>query len=194
MTTPKPSAPVRSIRLAPSKKTCLTKFGGKPNLPETVDWPVTQKNRQMDFAAQLHLPELSARTALPREGTLFFFYTDTQNWKVIYTTETLPETVREPASGEAAPWTYTESFRSLKPQRSSQCRNAPYYQLLGAPYCLQHEHMAPGYRLLLQLDSDLEEGGPGWQWGDMGLIYFFIKPADLKAKNFDDLKVIWECC
>ena len=197
MTTKKPSAPVRSIRLAPSKMPRLTKFGGNPNLPEAVDWPVTQTNCQMDFAAQIHLPELSVRTALPKEGTLFFFYTDTQNWKVIYTAEPLPETVRKPASGETAPRSYSEAFRLLKPQRSSQCRNAPHYQMLGAPYCLQHEHMAPGYRLLLQLDSDLEaSGGPGWHWGDAGLIYFFIKPQALKDKNFDsdNIKVIWECC
>ena len=42
------------------------------------------------------------------------------------------------------------------------------------------------WTLLLQLDTDDEEEGPGWSWGDgVGRIYFWITRADLEAKRFD---------
>lgn len=38
------------------------------------------------------------------------------------------------------------------------------------------------WRLLLQLGS---EGAPGWMWGDLGLLYFWIRKQDLAAAKFD---------
>ena len=50
--------------------------------------------------------------------------------------------------------------------------------------------MAPGKVLLLQLDTDDDTG---WMWGDMGMIYFWIAPQELDARNFDDVRLILEC-
>lgn len=42
------------------------------------------------------------------------------------------------------------------------------------------------WRLLLQLDTDDEEcTGPGWMWGDMGVLSFWIRQPDLAAGRFD---------
>ena len=40
---------------------------------------------------------------------------------------------------------------------------------------------AKDWTLLLQLDSDDE---PGWMWGDMGILYFWIRRQDLEAAEF----------
>jgi uncharacterized protein YwqG len=49
---------------------------------------------------------------------------------------------------------------------------------------------AADWRLLLQIDTD--EEGPGWMWGDVGRIYFWIRRQDLAARRFTD--VILQCC
>ena len=51
---------------------------------------------------------------------------------------------------------------------------------------------AADWRLLLQVDTD--EEGPGWMWGDVGRIYFWIKKQDLAALRFDDVWLIFQCC
>ena len=44
------------------------------------------------------------------------------------------------------------------------------------------------YELLLQIDSEDEI-----MWGDAGVGNFFIKPSDLKQKNFSDIMYTWDC-
>jgi uncharacterized protein YwqG len=48
------------------------------------------------------------------------------------------------------------------------------------------------WRLCLQIDTD--EDGPGWMWGDVGRIYFWIKQQDLTARRFNDVWLIFQCC
>ncbi len=50
---------------------------------------------------------------------------------------------------------------------------------------------ADGWNLLLQLDSD--EAGPGWMWGDVGRLYFWIRDEDLAARRFDDVWMHLQC-
>jgi uncharacterized protein YwqG len=47
------------------------------------------------------------------------------------------------------------------------------------------------WRLLLQLDTD--EEGPGWMWGDVGRIYFWIRKSDLAAHAFDRTWLVLQC-
>lgn len=47
--------------------------------------------------------------------------------------------------------------------------------------------------LLLQLDTDDEESGPGWMWGDCGMLYFWIRQQDLEARRFDRTWCILQC-
>ena len=49
---------------------------------------------------------------------------------------------------------------------------------------------AADWRLLLQIDSDDE---PGWMWGDVGRIYFWIKQQDLALRCFDNVWLIFQC-
>lgn len=50
---------------------------------------------------------------------------------------------------------------------------------------------AADWELLLQLDTD--EGAPGWMWGDMGTVYFWIRKQDLAARKFDAAWMILQC-
>ncbi len=47
------------------------------------------------------------------------------------------------------------------------------------------------WRLLLQIDSDRD--GPGWMWGDLGMIYFWIRRQDLAARDFDKVWCVLQC-
>src|SRR5262249_16379383 len=50
------------------------RLGGRPNLPPEIAWPLWE-NEPLAFIAQLDLATLpSLGLALPRTGTLFFFY------------------------------------------------------------------------------------------------------------------------
>lgn len=46
--------------------------------------------------------------------------------------------------------------------------------------------------LILQVDTD-ENGGPGWMWGDAGIVYFWIHRDDLAARAFDKVICIEQC-
>ncbi len=143
-------------------------------------------------------------TDLPESGTLFVFYDSGKMpysngedgrenyWHIMYTPETPSEVPCEPQKEEFTR-IFKECFLNFKILRSSKNFTAPHHQLLGRPYWLQGSKRMPGYRLLLQLDSDWDSG-PGWTWCDCGILYFFIKPADLDAGRFDRVNVVWECC
>lgn len=47
--------------------------------------------------------------------------------------------------------------------------------------------------LLLQLDSDDATTGPGWMWGDLGMVYFWIHREDLARRAFDRVIAIEQC-
>ena len=47
--------------------------------------------------------------------------------------------------------------------------------------------------LLLQVDTDDYKEGPGWMWGDAGMIYFWIHRDDLMSRAFDKVICIAQC-
>ena len=47
--------------------------------------------------------------------------------------------------------------------------------------------------LLLQVDTDDYKEGPGWMWGDAGMVYFWIHRDDLTARAFDKVIAIEQC-
>ena len=52
------------------------------------------------------------------------------------------------------------------------------------------EVAARDWRLLLQVDSD---GAVGTEWGDVGRIYFWIRAADLEARDFSRTHLSLQC-
>jgi uncharacterized protein YwqG len=49
------------------------------------------------------------------------------------------------------------------------------------------------WTLLLQIDTDDEDDGPGWMWGDVGRIYFWLTRQDLEAQRFDRSWLCLQC-
>ncbi len=47
------------------------------------------------------------------------------------------------------------------------------------------------WRLLFQVDSD---GNMNIDWGDVGVVYFWIRKQDLANRNFDNVWTIMQCC
>ena len=61
----------------------------------------------------------------------------------------------------------------------------PVHRLGGYPFLIQGPHTveeAQGRSFLLQIASDHDVG---CLWGDMGCVYFWIAPGDLKARRFE---------
>lgn len=52
------------------------------------------------------------------------------------------------------------------------------------------ERAAQNWRLVLQIDSDEHVG---WMWGDMGVIYVWMRETDIAARRFDRAWVILQC-
>jgi len=53
------------------------------------------------------------------------------------------------------------------------------------------ERGAKDWRLLLQIDSDLD--GVGWMWGDCGMLYFWIREQDCASHDFNQVWVVLQC-
>jgi uncharacterized protein YwqG len=49
----------------------------------------------------------------------------------------------------------------------------------------------PAWVLLAQFDSD---GTANMMWGDVGRLYWMIRPEDLAARRFDKALFTWQCC
>lgn len=49
----------------------------------------------------------------------------------------------------------------------------------------------PAWVLLAQIDSD---HGANMMWGDVGRLYWMIRPEDLAARHFDKALFTWQCC
>ncbi|MSQ97636.1 MAG: DUF1963 domain-containing protein [Gemmataceae bacterium] len=50
---------------------------------------------------------------------------------------------------------------------------------------------AKDWQLLLQIDTD--EENPGWMWGDVGRIYYWIHKDDLAARRFENVRLFLQC-
>jgi uncharacterized protein YwqG len=50
---------------------------------------------------------------------------------------------------------------------------------------------AEDWKLLLQIDTDYEN--PGWMWGDVGRIYYWIHRAELRQGQFENCRLVLQC-
>lgn len=199
--------PKPAIRLIKTDQPRISKFDGHPNLPDSVVWPLNPEGVELDFLAQIHCPELPSGLGLPETGTLFVFYDcveqpwgmdrkDSKYWKLIYTEEPLPSIARERQAPreefDITPGVFVK-FEVFESRFSDTLDDTGHHQMLGYPLWIQDDDMASGKILLLQLDTDEEENGPGWMWGDAGRLFFWIKPGDLAARRFDRAQLVLEC-
>ena len=213
--------PLPGVILKKAREPKRSKMGGDPNLPAALEWPKTPAGVEMAFLTQIHCPDLPTGLGFPETGTLFFFIDpdwgfdmdDKENplhYRVFHTDLPLPETPRSrstplPQGDEP----YREMFVRAEAVESIPGKSVeedkdywenfhnPVFRMLGHPdfvQCHDDEPFPPsGKLLLLQLDSDQSPDGPGWMWGDMGMLYFFIDREDLKAGRFENVLLEEEC-
>jgi len=69
------------------------------------------------------------------------------------------------------------------------------HKMAGYAYFTQNDPRENDYReydiLLLQIDTDDELN---IMWGDSGVANFFIRPQDLKNRDFTKVLYNWDCC
>ena len=187
-----------------------SKWWGFPDLPDDLDWPTVEASDEgetfedpLTFICQIRceeLAELDPEGLLPHEGMLYFFAAldyflgdldaftapgmgewPSECFRVLYSpvceglnTHTLMYDEDTPAA--LAP----ESISFKTPDRES------YTGLLGEPYLEETRDAMPGLISLLQIDENDEWG---LRFFDCGMLNFMIKPADLKARRFDKVRV-----
>ncbi len=97
----------------------------------------------------------------------------------------------------------TPYYKILSKEEQTQlCDALPNggHTLLGHPFFTQYDpreddDILSAYTILLfQMDSDYDGQEDYVMWGDCGVANFFIKPENLKNKNFDDILYNWDCC
>ena len=208
--------PIPGVILKKSRESGRSKMGGDPNLPAALEWPKTPDGVEMAFLTQIHCPDLPTGLGFPETGTLFFFIDpdwgfdmdDKENplhYRVFYTDLLLPDSPRPrttPLPKGVEPYremfVRAEAVESI-PGKSEKWDDyrSPVYRMLGHPDYIQIDEDTPapppGRMLLLQIDSDESPDGPGWMWGDMGMLYFFIDREDLKAGRFENVLLEEEC-
>ena len=202
--------PRKAIRLIKTAERHVSKLGGRPNLPDSIPWPKNPEGGELDFLAQIHFPEVPAGLGLPKTGTLFVFYDnelmpwgneekDVNYWKIIYTEEPSPDAVRNRTPSDKECYEFNEVFLTFEvfQSKASDVENSgderSQHQMLGYPLYIQDEDMAPGQTLLLQIDTDEDDDGPCWMWGDCGRLFYWIRPEDLAARRFDRITFVLEC-
>jgi hypothetical protein len=170
-----------------------SRFGGVPFLPAGMEWPRRVSGRPLHFLAQLDLREAPAGDVLPADGTLAFFHDaehdpwgdDADGSAVIFAP---PGTDLVPLVPPAE--TPDDFVRPAAGIRFSAGAGEPAHRLLGEPDPIQHDPRAPGWALLLQLDS----GEPlGFDLGDAGRIYFLMREPDVAARAWERARLVFQC-
>lgn len=88
---------------------------------------------------------------------------------------------------------YEDVYRALSESINEAWDYNPVHRLGGYPVLIQTHRPsgAPaGSEFLLQIDTDQDVG---FMWGDLGRVYFWITPRDLKARRFDRAWSIDQC-
>lgn len=98
--------------------------------------------------------------------------------------------LEEAAEKDGYDWSLHEKY--------AQVANGSTHRIGGYPYFTQYDPREGGlaeYELLFQLDSEWgDEGGIDVMWGDAGVGGFFIRPEDLKKRDFSQVVYNWDCC
>ena len=98
----------------------------------------------------------------------------------------------EMVSGAKIPTYDRSGYPTLEAFKHSTFAADIAHQLLGHPALVQEERFPPEQRLVLQFDSDLD--GPGWMWGDGGVVWFHITDDALINRRFDEATCSWSSC
>lgn len=77
-------------------------------------------------------------------------------------------------------------------------QRAPSHQVGGWPFFTQNDPRTPEEHpdfeiLLFQLDSEMRDRKDLVLWGDCGVGGFFIRPEDLRARDFSRVMYNWDC-
>lgn len=194
-----------------------TRLGGTAALPAGVPWPACTNGEPQPLIAQLVLRDVAHfdfEKLLPPDGRLLFFHNRQCDAEaVLYIPEGIAvvphEAPQYPARRVAVSpeislpfgdllhatewgfnWEYDEElFAPFTPEEELMTSALGYSVPVHRP-SLDELHDPDGTRLLLQVDS---EERAGMMWGDAGRIYFWIREADLRARNFDGVRVDSQC-
>ena len=197
-----------------------SKFGGSPDVPAGFFWPTAEGSKgPMEFVGQIRLADLlePLPEAIPRTGLLSFF-TRWSDGRVYYYPEGTPlqRASGLPPSVAPAPSGFWQHVTAALKRRPDECRTYRACTLefvhavqnemeLECDSIRRGEEMrwdlpqerfiaaAADWVLLLQVDTDDYKEGPGWMWGDAGIVYFWIHRDDLTARAFDKVIAIEQC-
>jgi uncharacterized protein YwqG len=186
--------------------TGLSKWWGAPDLPEDWDYPCSEEGNPLTFVCQIRcedIAELDTEGLLPHTGMLYFF---AQIGEYVHSMD-----IAEGEHNGLGEWgedaykvLYSPSCDDLDPFEIIYDDGEPAYleaeaisftqvselhdsfKLLGRPYYDEVTEQYEDSVCLLQIDENDD-------WGmtlyDCGMICFMITPEQLKAQQWDEVKV-----
>ncbi len=179
-------------RLAPT----ASRLGGTPYIPADELTPP----REYLFLAQINFAELPPLDPLPRDGLLQLWIRDDDllgfdnGCRVTYRTALdAPARPLPRPHAPRGPLFDTHERRMLFTLDEGDDSDATGHRLGGHCAFTQDDPRTDDepWFSLLQLDS---EPHARIQWGDMGIAHWFIREADLRARDFTRVWYHWDCC
>ena len=201
------------LRTRPSKDGLYaqSKWWGFPDLPDNLDWPTVETTDEgetfedpLTFICQIRcsdIAELDPEGLLPHEGMLYFFAAldyflgDLDAWTAPGMGEWPAECFRvlysptcEGLNTHTVFYDEEETEPAALPPEAIEfdAEGEGYTALLGEAFPEETREALPGLVNLLQID---ENDDWGLRFFDSGMLNFMIKPADLKARRFDKVRV-----
>ena len=188
-----------------------SKWWGFPDLPDNLDWPTVEASDEgetfedpLTFVCQIRCSDiapLDPEGLLPHEGMLYFFAAldyflgDLDAWTAPGMGEWPAECFRVLYSPTCEGLnTHTVFYdeeetepAALRPEEIEFSQEGEGYTwMLGEAFPEETREALPGLVNLLQIDGNDDWG---LRFFDCGMLNFMIKPADLKARRFDKVRV-----
>lgn len=188
-----------------------SKWWGFPDLPDNLDWPTVEASDEgetfedpLTFVCQIRCSDiapLDPEGLLPHEGMLYFFAAldyflgDLDAWTAPGMGEWPAECFRVLYSPTCEGLnTHTVFYdeeetepAALPPEEIEFSQEGEGYTwMLGEAFPEETREALPGLVNLLQIDGNDDWG---LRFFDCGMLNFMIKPADLKARRFDKVRV-----
>lgn len=203
---------MKSIRLIPKYKedklqVGASKFFGAPDVYQGFVWPCIEiegEEYDLSFIAQIKLSEVAKYDEsglLPKKGMLYFFYdldemptdpSDLKACRVLYheSEDDLQGITYVDEDGEDL------SFRELAldcevVEEGFLAEDSETHLLLGVPSLDYgfYDETIDGWQMLFQLDS-IETDDVAINFGDEGVLCFYIDKEKLKKKDFSDVRIM----
>ncbi|MES1027281.1 YwqG family protein [Bacillus velezensis] len=162
-----------------------SKIAGDPYFPKHEPYPKDESGRPMKLLAQINFADMPGLPDFPIQSEALITPELSAEW-------VLPSDFQFGQYAGMDAFDYFEQFDDEV--YDEYTANAFSHKIGGYASFTQEDPRSYSHQnhtiLLLQIDSDDDIDS---MWGDVGIANFFIRPEDLKKKDFSNVLYNWDC-